>query len=104
MPNEALKFHCPYHSPINVPEEREREVDAEVFETLKKAVLCYKRSFQRIAVNCIRLQPRCLKHCDPVLRLLNGISLSTAKRIIDAHEKQRKSNVRPTPDPDRPDG
>lgn len=104
MQNDALVFYCPYHSPIRVPEELERQTDAEFFEAMKKSVFCFKKSFQRVAVNCLKLQPRCLKQCSPILRLLNGISLATAKRIIDTHEAQRKAHARTSTDPNRPDG
>lgn len=102
--NEGLAFYCPYHSPIAVSAEQEQRADAEFYEAMKTQVLCFRKSFKHVAVNCLRLQPRCLKKCSHVLRLLNGITPQTAKRIIDTHEAQRQGHDKAAAHPDRPDG
>jgi hypothetical protein len=98
--NDALQFYCAFHSPIAVTPEMEARAGADFFSTVIQEVYCEKRAHKKIPATCLRLQPKCLKNCGIVLKLLCGVSVTTAKNIIEAEHAKRSQSK----NTDRPDG
>lgn len=81
--NDALKFFCAMHSPIELPDDAFEESVMDLYQQLKTQVFCPKREHWKIRVTCVRLQPNCLRKCDPIRSVLGDVSLKLAKEICD---------------------
>lgn len=98
--NDDLKFYCCFHSPIDVPEEASSEADLEFFHSLNREVMCPKYDHRRYASNCVKYNPKCLKRCEPIKRLLGNVPLGVAKeRAMRGyalyHDAKKKTEGKP---------
>jgi hypothetical protein len=84
--NIPLYVYCALHSPITTTPEEDTEARNALCIQLGQPVFCPKQNVKRHAISCISYSPTCLKACTPILDLLNGIKLNTAKAAV----KQRK--------------
>jgi hypothetical protein len=90
IPDENLKYYCPYHAPFEVPEERCEGSEAERFEALRQPIFCPRREHWKVSVTCLRLKPKCLSKCEPIKLKLSGMSLAQGKIIAERGFRRRE--------------
>lgn len=83
FPNDALKFFCAMHAPIELPDDVFEASILDLYERLKTNVFCPKKQHWKIRVTCIRLQVKCLRKCQPIMSVLGDVPLKLAKEICD---------------------
>lgn len=89
--NEALRFYCAYHSPIRVPPELTEQTDLACYKRLCVEIYCPQRAHKKFITTCIKMQPRCLKRCDPVRNIAGDVPLG---RLQETVEKGRAIELR----------
>lgn len=82
FPEGELKFYCAYHAPFDVPDDLTAQTDREFFLKTRVQVYCERYGQRRMACVCITYASKCLKRCEAVKRLANGIDLDRAAEII----------------------
>ena len=85
------KFYCSHHSPIALADEYVQLTDQHLYERTRKPIRCPKKGHHKYACNCLRLQPTCIKSCEPLKAMVGGFSMRTAQASIRAAwEKEQK--------------
>ena len=91
FPSEALKFSCGHHTTLDVPREVSAKTDYEVYQRLRVQISCPRYKHRRYACNCITYNDSCLRRCDPILELLQGLATTVAAEIIEEGKKLDRS-------------
>lgn len=87
LPNDALRFYCGHHAPIEVEDEVCDATDLEFYETTRVQIHCYKYEHLKVAANCLKMMPKCVSRCAPLRNLLCGVAPRVAQGIVERGEK-----------------
>lgn len=96
--NDQLKFYCAYHSPIKLPPEVVELTDYACYTRLLVEVYCPHRAHKKYITTCLMHEPRCLKRCDLIRKLVGDVPRARLQEIIergraiDLRRKMEKAN------------
>lgn len=91
--NEELKLYCALHSPMDLPDSVFEGSILDFYARLAVEVMCPKYEHRRIGSNCIRMQPKCLRRCSPILQKIQDIPMQLAKDICDKGWEVHKAQI-----------
>lgn len=92
--NEQLKFYCAYHSPVKVPPELTEQTDYACYTKLIVEVYCTHRAHKKYITTCLMHEPRCLKRCELIRKLVGDVPRARLQEIIErgrAIDQRRKT-------------
>lgn len=98
--NDALRFYCIHHSPIELEQETSEEADYEFYIQVKRQVRCPQQLCKRFASNCINYEAPCLSSCSEIQRVIGDVPLEEAKlrvRIGRRLEREQKEKTNDEP-------
>jgi hypothetical protein len=76
-----LRFTCGLHSPIDVPEHVLDDIDVEFYVSMRRALVCPEKGWEKYFTTCLNLKPSCLKRCHTIKGRLH-VSLEQASAMV----------------------